>query len=229
MRIAAVVQARMSSSRLPGKVLRPLAGKPLLSYVLERLERCEAVSGGVVVATSIDASDDPIADYCVHADVECHRGALDDVAGRFLSVGDAYGLDAVVRLSGDSPLLDQRLVDRGIALFQSDPCDLVTNVAPRTFPRGESVEVMALDALRRAHAAMPTAEDREHVTTLLYREPQRFRIRAFTAPEDWSAVRLVVDTEEDAERVEQVILRMTQPHWDYDCAALVELAREVET
>lgn len=226
MRLAAIVQARMSSARLSGKVLLPLAGKPVLAYLLERLERCRSLTD-VVVATSTDASDDPIAGFCASVGVPCHRGALDDVAGRFLSASDAYGLDGFVRVNGDSPFLDQRLVDRGVELFRAKPCDLVTNLLPRTFPRGESVEVVSIEALRRAHEEMGSADDREHVTAYLYREPDRFEIRGFSAPEDWSDVRLVVDTEEDMELLAQMIERMTKPDWEYDCAALVGLAREV--
>jgi len=223
--VGALVQARMSSSRLPGKVLRPLAGRPLLSYLLERLVRCESLQR-VVVATSADASDDPIADFCASQEVECHRGSLDDVAWRFLESADAAGLDTFVRVNGDSPLLDQRLVDHGVELFLREHCDLATNLLPRSFPEGQSVEVISVAALRRAHADMDPA-DREHVTTLFYREAALFEIRTFSAPEDWSAVRLVVDTEDDAQTMERLLTHMDRPHWEYDCAALISLAQGV--
>src|SRR5688572_22065557 len=115
----------MDSTRLPGKVLREIAGKPLLTYLLERLERSRALAA-VLVATSTEASDDPVAALCASRGTRCHRGSLDDVAAR---VGEALavnGLDAFVRVSGDSPLLDPSLVDRGVTLFLAGELDLVT-------------------------------------------------------------------------------------------------------
>src|SRR5436305_2350266 len=126
--MAALVQARMSSSRLPGKVLRPLAGRLLVSYILDSLERCVLVDSAVLT-TSVDPSDDPIADFSVSTGVDCFRGALDDVASRFLDAADAFGLDAFVRVNGDSPLLDHRLVDRAVELSLAASADLATNPA----------------------------------------------------------------------------------------------------
>src|SRR5688500_16406077 len=113
----AIVQARMSSSRLPGKVLREEGGKQLLGYLLERVGRCSCL-GGVVVATSTEAADDPVARYCAEQGVPCCRGPLEDVAGRFVRVLERYPEEAFVRLTADSPLLDPALVERAAALFE---------------------------------------------------------------------------------------------------------------
>jgi spore coat polysaccharide biosynthesis protein SpsF (cytidylyltransferase family) len=220
--IGAVVQARTGSTRLPGKVLRSLRGQPLLVYVLERLERARRLDA-LVVATSTAAVDDAVAELCAAHGVACFRGPLDDVAARFVGAAAAHGLDAIVRVSGDSPLLDQALVDRGVELY-GDDVDLVTNVSPRTFPPGQSVEVVRTEALRAACAEMAEAEDREHVTRHLYAHPGRFRIRSFAAARDYGGLRLVVDTGEDFERVEAILGRMTRPHWDYGLDEVVELA-----
>src|SRR6266852_6355172 len=115
MMIGAFVQARMSSRRLPGKVLRPIDGKPVLLYVLERLERCRTLDS-VLVATSVDPSDDAVEEICHRRGTPCCRGPLDDVAGRFLAAARERDVDGFVRVSGDSPLLDQRLVDEAVGV-----------------------------------------------------------------------------------------------------------------
>ena len=135
MKIGAIIQARMSSERLPGKVLQQIAGKPMLQYLLERLEHCEVLDG-LVVATSVDESDTPITSFCQRYGVSCYRGDLNNVAGRFNDVLDSYGFDAFVRINGDSPLLDQRLVDKAVELFKQHEADLATNALVRSYPKG---------------------------------------------------------------------------------------------
>src|SRR5262245_53599415 len=126
----AVVQARMSSSRLPGKVLLPLADRPMLGWVLESLRHAEGLDR-IVVATSTESEDDAVAAWCVEEGVECFRGSLDDVAGRLLAAGEAHALEAIARVNGDSPLLDRRLVAQGCTQFSASGADVVTNVHPR--------------------------------------------------------------------------------------------------
>ena len=163
----------MSSRRLPGKVLRPLAGKPALQYLLERLSHCDEVDR-VIVATSGEASDDPVAAFCAAAGALVHRGPLEDVAARFGEVAERFELDAFVRVTADSPLLDQALVDRGAALYREGDFDVVTNVYPRsTFPSGQSLEVVRAEAFRRALAGMDDPYEHEHVTPYFYRHPER--------------------------------------------------------
>jgi spore coat polysaccharide biosynthesis protein SpsF (cytidylyltransferase family) len=222
MTIRALVQARMSSARLPGKVLRVVAGKPLLAYVLERLQRCPALDG-LVVATSSEASDDGVAALCDERGVACHRGALEDVAGRFATALEAFPCEAFVRVSGDSPLLDPALVARAVDTFRAGAFDLVTNVFPRSFPRGQSVEVVRTAAFRACLPLMTGPEDREHVTPALYRHAERFRIMNLPAERDWSGRRFVVDDAEDLERFAGLIAAMRRPHWEYGLAELAAL------
>lgn len=228
MRIGAVVQARMGSTRLPGKVLMELDGRPALDYLLERLDHAETLDA-VIVATSVEPADDAIARHCEAAGVRCHRGAHDDVAARLLEAARGAGLDALVRVNGDSPLLDQALVDRGVRLFRRGGRDLVTNVHPRSFPRGQSVEVIDCASLQ---AALPrlTAEDREHVTAGLYRDPDRVTIENFDAgPDgvgsDGGEIRLVLDTPQDARSIEAVLHAMRRPHWQHGWTEMLALAR----
>jgi spore coat polysaccharide biosynthesis protein SpsF len=219
--IAALVQARMSSRRLPGKSLLPLGGRPALRYLLDRLERAERLDL-VVVATSTDPTDDPLAAFCREEGVECHRGPLEDVAARFGEAVDRYELDAFVRISGDSPMLDQQLVDHAVDRFHDVP--VITNVRPRSFPQGQSVEVVDAPTFLAALAQMSEAADREHVTPYLYRH---VRYANFAAPEDCSDVRLVLDTQEDADRIAAMLATLERPHWEYRYDELVRLARGI--
>lgn len=226
MRIGAVVQARMTSERLPGKVLREVAGRPLLGYLLERLARCPALDA-VVVATSTDPTDAPVERFCRERGVACYRGSLSNVARRFRDALDAHGLDAFVRVSGDSPLLDPALVGRGVRLFRAGAFDLVTNVHPRSYPPGQSVEVVGREGFRRACVAMHEADEREHVTLHFYRHPGRFRIENFAAARDYGGLRLTVDTADDLARLEAIVAAMTRPHWEYGLDDLVAVLAAV--
>ena len=221
--VAAIVQARTSSTRLPGKVLRDVAGKPLLAYVVERLQHAKSVDR-VVVATSAERSDDAIESLCRARGVDCHRGPGDDVAGRILGAVHAVDSHVAVRISGDSPLLDQHLIDHAVSLLEDDEKDLSTNVYPtRTFPHGQSVEAFRAEALERGYALAADASDLEHVTPVFYRHAAEFRIASFTREPDLGDLRLVVDTQEDFERFARVVSAMEHPHWQYGLDDVLEL------
>jgi spore coat polysaccharide biosynthesis protein SpsF len=193
-------------------VLRHLAGRPLLGHLLDRLR---TLGMPLVVATSADGSDDAIARFCAIEEVAVYRGPLDDVAARFLGAAREQGIDPIVRVSGDSPLLDPAIVRRALGLWE--PGLLVTNVRPRSFPTGQSVEVFELAALEAAEMS-PAA--REHVTTTLY---GRLRVENFSHSPDLSHLRLTLDTEADAARLDELFARMVRPPADYSLAEVVEL------
>jgi spore coat polysaccharide biosynthesis protein SpsF len=226
MRIGAIIQARMSSRRLPGKVLREVGGRPLLQYLVERLGQCRRLDE-MLVATSVEESDTPIHDLCRDLGVPLFRGPLDDVAGRFLQALATRPWDAFVRATADSPFLDQRLVDEGVSLFVAGNADLVTNVHPRTFPAGESVEVVRSETFRRAYPCMKTKEDREHVTLYFYRNSGEFSIRNFVSEMYLGDLSLAVDTEEDLQVVRRMVDQMTRPHWEYPLGELVTMRRSL--
>jgi spore coat polysaccharide biosynthesis protein SpsF len=202
----------MASQRLPGKVLMPLAGRPAIDWLIERLEHAGELDA-VVVATSDDASDDPLAEHCAARGTACHRGPLDDVAARILGAAEAQSLDAIARVNGDSPLLDQRLVDRGVALLRETGADLVTNVRPRSFPPGQSIEAFTTEALRRSLGTQRDADDREHVTGPLYRGG--FVIERFAIDPPRTTPAVTLDTAEDRARLEAILASLERPHWEY--------------
>lgn len=222
MKVGGIVQARMSSQRLPGKVLRPVNGKPLLQFLLERLVHA-ATLDTFVIATSIDESDTPIAELCGQLQVHCFRGDLGNVAQRFLDTLDIYMFDVFVRVNGDSPLLDQRLIDRGVTLLLEGGYDLITNVMPRSYPPGQSVEVIQSSAFREACRQMSEAGDFEHVTRYFYKNPDQFKLRNFASPIDYSGIHLAVDTGEDLRVFETLVEAMDRPHWEYTVEEIVHL------
>ena len=197
-----------------------------LEYLIERLERCNDVDK-LIVATSDDPSDDPVVELLERRGTTYHRGPLLDVAGRYMEVVDRFELDAFVRVTGDSPLLDQRLVDRGVKLFRDGGSDVVTNVFPSTFPSGQSLEVVAADAFRRARERMTEPDEIEHVTRYFYTHPDEFRIRNFESGRDEAHLDVSLDTAQDAAVIEAIIARMNRPHWDYTSEEIVALHREV--
>jgi len=191
-----IVQARLTSSRLPGKVLMDLGGRPMLAWTLERIRSAGRVSK-VVVATSVEASDDPLAAFCAAQDVTCHRGPLDNVAARYALAARAERVDAFIRITGDAPLIDPAIIDQAIGLYEAGDWDLVTNVLVRTFPKGQSAEVLRSDTFYRVCAEISDPAHFEHVTPFYYENPGRFRIAAFTSGSGKGDVQLSVDTPED--------------------------------
>lgn len=200
----AILQARMSSSRLPGKVMKPLQGQPMIARQLERLGRCETLSQ-IIVATSEDASDDGLASFLDASGVATYRGSLADVLARFVGAIDRFGVSGpVVRLTADCPLADPGVIDAAVRLQASSGADYVSNSIRRTYPRGLDVEVFAAEHLIAAGNEATDPYDREHVTPFLYRNPDRFSRAELVQARDDSALRWTVDTPEDFAFVERV-------------------------
>jgi spore coat polysaccharide biosynthesis protein SpsF len=202
--VAAFVQARMSSRRFPGKVLAPFKGQPVIRHVLAAVSKAVPTSP-IVLATSSDASDDPLAAYVSSLEIPVHRGSLEDVFGRFRTCLDRFPCAWVLRVSGDSPLLDPRIVRALVDRVEqsSRRIDLVTTIFPRTFPRGQNAELIRAETLRGVDLDALTGHDREHVTPFFYRNPERFQIVNVTSGAPRLAdMSFAVDTLEDLGRLE---------------------------
>ncbi len=206
----AIIQARFSSARLPGKVLADLEGEPLLGWLFQRLARCSGLAG-VVLATSDDPSDDPVAAFARDRGVACYRGPLQDVAGRVLGAAAMAKAEAFVRITGDSPFMDPWLVDQAVRLFQAGDFDLVTNTQVRSYPKGMSVEVVRTASLERALRMTADPDDREHLTRWFYRHPQACRIVNFTSGQGLAEVQLSVDTPDDLAMARRIAGRLGGP------------------
>lgn len=231
MRTGAVVLGRLSSSRLPGKVLMEVGGRTLLGWVLARLERVEGLDA-VLVATSDEPGDDAIAAWCEREGVTCFRGDLDDVAGRVMAAAEAHGLDAVARVNADSPWLDPALLTRSVALLREGDADIVTNVAERTFPYGISAEVVTVAALRRARELSDDPAEAEHVTKAIYARPGSFSILNLRSgpgvDENAAAARFTVDTEDDLRRFERLAAELGDRALDAGTDELLATLRRLE-
>lgn len=197
---AGIVVCRLDSSRLPGKVLRTVQNRPLLKWVIDRIQQVTRLDRGVVVATSNRTIDDPIHEFCREHQIPVYRGAADDVAGRVLNCALKHGVDWFARINADSPFLEPELLDRACTIAASNQFDLVTNLSPRSFPYGVSTELIRTSTFRQAYARMSSPEHYEHVTKLFYEKDNPIDYRKYnilnTEP-DQSHIRLTVDTPAD--------------------------------
>jgi len=211
MKPLAVVQARMGSSRLPGKVLADLGGETVLARVVHRLSRARSVQQ-IIVATSISAKDDAVAYECDRLQVECFRGSEHDVLDRYYRCADAFAPSAVVRITADCPLIDPALVDLTIRAFEENTCDYASNALVPRYPRGLDVEVFTMSALARAWREASQPYEREHVTPYLYEHPDLFRLFSCQAEADYSHHRWTLDTAHDLELVRAIYARFGNQH-----------------
>lgn len=207
-RIVTVVQARTGSSRLPNKVLFPLAGRPLLVRLVERVQAAR-LAGTVVVATTTDPADRAIAAWCREADIPVYAGHPDDLLDRHLQAGRLHAATAVVKIPSDVPLIDPAVVDRVIGAYLADPAgvDFVSNLHPPTYPDGQDVEVMAMPALERAWREATRDFEREHTTPFFWENPDRFRLKnvRWETGRDYSmSHRWTIDYPEDYEFIHAV-------------------------
>lgn len=201
--IRAFVQARMSSRRFPGKVLAPFRGQPLIRHVLECVERA-LPSIQIVVVTSSDESDDPLAAYLRSIGVAVFRGPLENVFERFRKCVSEYPCEWILRVSADSPLLDDRVLRAVVREASHWKGDLITTIFPRTFPRGQNAEMIRVSTFMMINIEELSEHDREHVTSVYYRCSDRFHIlNVESGSAELTHLSLVVDTVEDLHRLEQ--------------------------
>ena len=203
MKRVCVVQARMGSTRLPGKVLLDLAGRPMLAQLLRRLRACASLDE-IVIATSVAASDDPIAELGASEQVRVSRGSEADVLDRIVQAARATQADVVVRVTADCPLIDPHVTDRVVDDLTTNArtADYASNVLRRTFPRGLDVEAMFLDTLLRVDRLARTPAEREHVTITIRSElPDMFLTRSVVSEKDDSDLRWTVDEQLDLDLI----------------------------
>jgi spore coat polysaccharide biosynthesis protein SpsF len=226
----AIIQARMGSNRLPGKVLRPLVGKPMLQHIAERVARARTIEK-VVVATSDRPADDAIATVCETAGLPCFRGSESDVLDRFWRAAKAHGGDPVLRITGDCPFADPDLIDRLFDVFAGgdlDHCGVATGAGAakaveHRWPDGLDAEWMRFEALDRAHREATEPLDREHVTPFLWRNKHIFRTGLMFAPADYSRLRWTVDNEADFTFVRSVYEALYSPERPFLLADILRL------
>jgi len=214
-KIVGIIQARMGSTRLPGKVLAEIRGRPMLWRVVQRTLAAETLDE-VIVATTTQSSDDVIVSFCRDNRVGCFRGGEEDVLDRYYRAALQQKADAVVRITSDCPLIDPQIVDRVVRAFLQGDCDYASNCMTRTYPRGLDTEVMTFQALQRAWSEATEPFQRAHVTPYIYQNPTQFKILSVTGERDYSAYRWTVDTPEDLEFVRAVYDRLPDEKFLWD-------------
>ena len=223
--IIAIIQARMGSTRLPGKVLKEVDGTPLLKYQIDRIKKSFLLDK-IIVATSTLQKDDEIEKFCEDNNIECFRGSENDVLGRYYQCAKIYNPDTVIRLTADCPLLDPKVIDRTIRLFIDENADFAANTAPiesSKFPDGSDVEVFSMKALQRAHREVLDTGDREHVTFYLWKYDNGFKTVQLDTVKDYSKYRFTVDYSEDFEVVKFIIKELKRRNSFGDLEEIIDI------
>jgi len=220
--ILAILQARVSSSRLPGKVLKPLLGVPMLLRQIERLKKSRKIDR-LLVATSTEPSDNPIEKLCEENGIACYRGSLNDVLDRFYQAARGFDPEHVVRLTADCPLTDAKLIDDVIGFYLDGGFDYASNAIQATYPDGLDMEVFRFSCLEQAwrEAALPS--QREHVTPFIHQQPLLFKIGHYKNSSDLSHLRWTVDEPKDFELVTMVYEALYPKNPDFSTQEILQL------
>ena len=214
MKTVLIIQARMQSSRLPGKVLLPLAGKPMLEWVITRAKHAQVIDS-CMVATTVDAADDPIEHWCTENKVPVYRGSQFDVLDRYYHAAELAGADVIIRVTADCPLIDPALIDRLFAFYMKEQADFAANRLPppwrRTYPIGLDAEIVSMDMLTKAWKNAEEKYEREHVMPWFYDTPGRCKVSILDNPEDYGMHRWTVDTPEDYAMMQAMFEKLPDP------------------
>ncbi|MES2092057.1 MAG: glycosyltransferase family protein [Pseudomonadota bacterium] len=208
MNVVAIIQARMSSTRLPGKVLMPLAGKPVLDHVVSRIEHCKTIQK-IVVATSVDSTDDAIESWCLARGVSCHRGSLHDVLDRYYQAAKSTQADAIVRITADCPAIDPTIVDEVVQGYIDGGFEFYGLAGE--FPDGLDCTVFAFSAIERAWKEATLPSEREHVGPYIEKHPELFKSGALTNFTGLSHHRWTLDEPRDHEFLQAIFSRLYRP------------------
>lgn len=206
MKIVATVEARMASTRLPGKVMKNILGKPVLELLVERLKMVELISD-IVIATTINKSDDIIEGFCKKIDVKCFRGSEEDVLKRVLGAAKSVDADLIVEITGDCPLIDPDIVRECIKLFLKGDYDYVSNgCLEKTFPDGLAVQVFPVKVLEEVNELTKDPVDHEHVSLYVYKHSEKYKLKNYKAKGElcWPELAITLDTPEDYKLIKKI-------------------------
>lgn len=204
-KVNAIIEARMGSTRLPGKTLLPIAGKPAIQLLIERLKITKKIDE-IILATTIKAEDDAIEKFCKENQIICYRGSSDDVLGRVYNAAKQYKTDIVVEVTGDCPLLDPWLIDECIDIFLKSDYDYLSNFLVQSYPPGIDVQIFSLRILEEINRLAKSDKFREHVTLYILKHPEKYRMHNVTAPPelcypDWH---IELDEQKDYELIKKI-------------------------
>lgn len=198
-----IIQARMGSTRLPGKVMMKLKGKSMLEQLINRLRNCINVDD-IIVATSVEEKDDSIEQECKRINVNCFRGSEDNVLSRYYYAAKESNADVIIRITADCPVMDYKIIDNMLEKFMKSNTDYMSNfdILENTFPRGMDVEIISKNALDKTYKEATQEFEKEHVTPYIYRNPDKFILMGYSNSRDLSNYRFTVDTKEDFELIQ---------------------------
>ena len=206
MKVVATIEARMGSSRLPGKVMKPILGKAVLELLIERLKRATTIDE-IVVATTVKLGDNAINDLCQKLGVRCFRGSEEDVLKRVLDAAKSVNGDLIVEITGDCPLIDPNIVDECVNFFLENNYDYISNsLKEKTYPDGLNVQVFPTKILQEVEKATHDPLDREHVSLYIYNNPQKYRLKNYPAEGElnWPELAITLDTMEDLNLIRKI-------------------------
>jgi spore coat polysaccharide biosynthesis protein SpsF len=216
----------MTSSRLPGKVLLPADGKPMLKHLVDRLRRVKSIQD-IVLATTVNRSDDCLEIFAQDEGIFCFRGSEEDVMERVIGAADSLKADIVVEITGDCPIIDPLLIEQTIQIFLYNSCEFASNSLIRSYPDGMDTQVFALDTLKRSAGMTKDPLDREHVTLHICKHPELFRQVCLIASPDlcWPELGLTLDEQHDYELLKKLIEYFGSERPGFGCREVIELLR----
>ncbi|MEO5904374.1 MAG: glycosyltransferase family protein, partial [Gemmatimonadaceae bacterium] len=223
-RVVCIVEARYRSSRLPGKVTRPILGLPMLARMIERVSRARTLDA-VVIACPLGGDDDVVEEIALESGAFSFRGSEDDVLARVVGAAAANRADVIVEVTGDCPLHEPALIDKVVSDYLLGGADFVSNILPYTTPRGTDVRVFSADALAEIAGISSDPADREHVSLYFWEHPEKYRLRNVTTelPEDAKELRLTVDTEDDVLLVSAIYEELYPKNPEFTLADVIAL------
>lgn len=227
MKIVAIVEARMTSSRLPGKVLLPVLGRPLLHHLITRLKAVSSLDE-IVLATTVNAIDDILEAFAKDEGIGCFRGSEDDVMARVIGAAESANADVIVEITGDCPIIDPEIVEQVIQMYKACKADYVSNTQVRSYPDGMDTQVVRLEALKRSAAITDDPLDHEHVTLHIRNHPELFAHVHLVAPPEmhWPELGLTLDEEADYRLLKKIIETLTPQNPLFNCHDVVRLLRQ---
>lgn len=226
MRIVATIEARMGSSRLPGKVMLDVMGRPILYYLIERLKKCKFVDA-IVLATTVNKEDDELVEFSRSCGITCYRGDENDVLSRVAGAAKSVKADVIVEITADCPLIDYKIIDQMVNIYLNNEVDYVSNVIVRSYPDGMDVQVFSLETLEKSGRMTDCELDREHVSLHIRNNPGIFsRINVLpTVDEYWPDLGLTLDEKEDFSLIKTVLEYFEESPIDITCKEIVEYLR----
>jgi spore coat polysaccharide biosynthesis protein SpsF len=226
-KVVATIEARMTSTRLPGKVLLEIGGKPALAYMINRIKQSRLVDD-IVVATTVNDSDQPIIDLCNKIGCKYFRGSEEDVLLRVLEAAKSVNADIIVELTGDCPFIDPDIIDRVVKLYFSGDYDYASNVVERSFPDGFDTQVFSVQSLEKVSRLTNDPIDRVHVSCYFYNHPQKFKLANLIADQNstWPDLRLTIDERADYQLLKLIDEKLQERKGMFSVSEVISLLKQ---